>query len=36
LKVAGDPFDPATERQVLTLVAVAIGLLVWRIGGSKG
>jgi hypothetical protein len=35
LKVAGDPFDPGTERQVLTLIAVAIGLLVWRIGGRK-
>jgi hypothetical protein len=32
LKVAGDPFDPGTERQVLTLVAVAIGLLAWRLG----
>ena len=35
LKVAGDPFDAATERQLLTLVAVAIGLLAWRIGAKN-
>lgn len=35
LKVAGDPFDPGTERQVLALVAVAIALLVWRIDGNN-
>ena len=35
LKVAGDPFDPGTERQVLALLAVAIALLVWRIDGNK-
>jgi len=34
-KVAGDPFDPGTERQVLTVVAVVTGLLVWRLGGRK-
>jgi hypothetical protein len=32
LKVAGDPFDPGTERQLLTVVAVLVGLLVWRSG----
>ena len=35
LKVAGDPFNPSTVRQVLTVVAVAIGFLVWRLGGRK-
>jgi hypothetical protein len=35
LKVAGDPFNPATERQVLTVMAVVIGFLVWRLGGRK-
>jgi hypothetical protein len=35
LKVAGDPFDPGTERQVLTIVAVAVGFLVWRLAGRK-
>jgi hypothetical protein len=33
LKVAGDPFNPSTERQVLTMVAVVTGFLVWRMGG---
>lgn len=35
LKVAGDPFDPSTERQVLTLLAVAIAFLAWRRGDRK-
>lgn len=35
LKVAEDPFNPATERQVLTAIAVVIGFLVWRLGGRK-
>jgi len=30
LKVAGDPFDRVTERQVLTLVGVVAGFLIWR------
>ena len=34
LKVAGDPFNPSTERQILTLVAVAIGFLAWRLSGK--
>ena len=33
LKVARDPFNAATERQVLTALAVVTALLVWRIGG---
>ena len=33
LKVAGDPFNPATERQLLTAIAVVTALLVWRLGG---
>ena len=32
LKVARDPFTPATERQVLALIAVVTVLLVWRTG----
>jgi len=35
LKVASDPFNAGTERQVLTIVAVVTGLLVWRMGGRK-
>ena len=36
LKVAGDPFDPATERQLLTVSAVLLALVVWRMGGRTG
>jgi hypothetical protein len=36
LKVAGDPFNPGTARQMLTVLAVAIGFLVWRLGGRTG
>ena len=35
LKVANDPFDPATERQVLTAIAVLTAFLVWRFGAPK-
>ena len=35
LKVAGDPFDPGTERQVLTGIGVMTAFLVWRFGGKK-
>jgi hypothetical protein len=35
LKVANDPFDPAVTRQVLTMLAVVIGFVVWRIGSRK-
>src|SRR5438128_2639547 len=33
LKVAGDPFNPSTERQVLTGIAVMTAFLAWRFGG---
>jgi hypothetical protein len=36
LKVAGDPLNPGTERQLLTMAAVVLGFLVWRLGGRKG
>jgi hypothetical protein len=32
LKVASDPLDPSTERQVLTGMAVAAAFLAWRWG----
>jgi hypothetical protein len=35
LKVADDPFNPATERQLLTGIGVMTALLVWRSGGRK-
>lgn len=35
LKVASDPFNPATERQVLAVIAVATAFLVWRLGGRQ-
>jgi hypothetical protein len=35
LKVAGDPFNPATERQVLTGIGVLTALLAWRWGTRK-
>ena len=35
LKVARDPFNPATERQLLVGLAVITALLVWRIGGRR-
>src|SRR6185436_485373 len=35
LKVARDPFNPATERQLLVGLAVVTALLVWRIGGRR-
>lgn len=35
LKVAGDPFNPGTERQVLTGIGVLTAFLVWRFGGRK-
>src|SRR5262249_21308354 len=30
LKVATDPFNPSTERQVLTALGVIVALAVWR------
>jgi hypothetical protein len=35
LKVAGDPFNPATERQLLVAVGVLTAFLVWRFGSSR-
>ena len=35
LKVANDPFEPGTERQVLTAIGVLTALLAWRLGGRK-
>jgi len=35
LKVADDPFNPSTERQVLTALVVLTALLVWRFGARK-
>ncbi len=35
LKVANDPFDSGTERQVLTGIGVVTVFLVWRFGGTK-
>ena len=32
LKVARDPFNPVTERQLLTAIGVVTALLVWRLG----
>jgi hypothetical protein len=34
LKVAGDPFNPSTTRQVLTAVGAVAVLIVWRLGGK--
>jgi hypothetical protein len=36
LKVARDPFNPATERQLLTAIGVMTALVVWRLGGRTG
>ncbi len=33
LKVAGDPLNPSTERQLLTGIAVLTAFLVWRFDG---
>jgi hypothetical protein len=30
LKVANDPFDPSTERQVLTAIGVMTAFVAWR------
>ena len=35
LKVATDPFNPGTERQVLTGIGVLTAFLVWRFGARK-
>jgi hypothetical protein len=31
LKVADDPFDPTTTRQLLIAIAAVVGLIVWRV-----
>jgi hypothetical protein len=36
LKVASDPVDPTTERQVLTVAAVVTAFLLWRRGPRAG
>jgi hypothetical protein len=35
MKVARDPFDPSTERQLLIAVAVFGALGVWRLNGRR-
>lgn len=35
LKVAKDPFDPSTERQILTAIGLLSALAVWRINGKR-
>jgi hypothetical protein len=35
-KVAGDPFNPSTTRQVLLGAAVLTALYAWRLGSRKG
>jgi hypothetical protein len=32
LKVAADPFNPSTERQILTALGVLTGIGVWQLG----
>jgi hypothetical protein len=34
LKIAGDPIDPLTERQILTSIAILSALVVWRLNGK--
>ena len=36
LKVADDPFNPSTERQLLVGIGVITAFLVWRWGGERG
>ena len=35
LKVATDPINPATERQLLVAIGVVTAFLVWRFGARK-
>lgn len=35
LKVANDPFDPATTRQVLLAIGVVTAFLAWRLGAGR-
>jgi hypothetical protein len=32
LKVAGDPLNPVTQRQLLAVLGVAAGFVAWRLG----
>lgn len=34
LKVAGDPYDPTTTRQVLLVLGVLAWFVVWRVAGG--
>ena len=36
LKVARDPFNPSTERQLLVAGGVVAAFVTWRFGGRKG
>lgn len=35
LKIAGDPFEPTTERQLLIAIGVLAALAVWRLDGRR-
>lgn len=35
LKTARDPFDPSTERQVLTMIGVLTAFVAWRLAGRS-
>jgi len=35
LKIARDPFNGATERQLLVAIAVVTALVAWRFGGGQ-
>ena len=35
LKTASDPFDPTTERQILSGIAILTALVIWRINGRR-
>ena len=35
LKVARDPFDPATERPLLVIIGVVAAFLTWRFGARS-
>ena len=35
LKVATDPFDPSTERQVLTAIGVVTAFIAWRMASEE-
>jgi hypothetical protein len=35
LKVAGDPFNPATERQLLLALGIVTAFLFWRVSSRR-